>query len=73
MHIRTFIVKYIYNSCFIACSTSNLTNNPYADGHGFDAKTCGVTGEGKLLRHNGKLYPNPLGVPVLSIDYEGSK
>lgn len=45
----------------------------YTDGHGFDAKTCGITAEGNLLRHNGKIYPNPLGVPVLSIDYEGSK
>lgn len=43
------------------------------DGHGFEAKTSGITSEGSLLRHNGKIYPNPLGVPVLSIDYEGSK
>ncbi|KAK3856686.1 hypothetical protein Pcinc_037013 [Petrolisthes cinctipes] len=60
-----------------------ITNNPYQpnvkcnriqydfDGHGFDAKTNGITAEGNLLRHNGKIYPNPLGVPVLSIDYEG--
>ncbi|KAK4322104.1 hypothetical protein Pmani_007117 [Petrolisthes manimaculis] len=60
-----------------------ITSNPYQpnkkcnrieyshDGQGFEAKTCGINAEGNLLRHNGKIYPNPLGVPVLSIDYEG--
>ncbi|KAK4322113.1 hypothetical protein Pmani_007126 [Petrolisthes manimaculis] len=46
-------------------------NHSKVDGHGFTAKTNGITAEGNLLRHNGKIYPNPLGVPVLSIDYEG--
>lgn len=59
-----FLILYNYTISFIFS---------ILDGHGFEAKTSGITSEGSLLRHNGKIYPNPLGVPVLSIDYEGSK
>ncbi|XP_045618941.1 crustacyanin-C1 subunit [Procambarus clarkii] len=61
-----------------------LTNNPYQlintcvrndysfDGKQFDVSSTGVTADGSLLKRNGKVYPNPLGEPHLTIDYENS-
>ncbi|XP_069161768.1 crustacyanin-C1 subunit-like [Procambarus clarkii] len=61
-----------------------LTNNPYQlinkcvrneyffDGNQFEVKSTGLNGYGKLVKRNGRVYPNPFGEPHLTIDYENS-
>ncbi|XP_071551621.1 crustacyanin-A1 subunit-like [Panulirus ornatus] len=61
-----------------------LTTNPYQliekcvrneyffDDEQFTVKSTGIAADGNLLRLNGQVYPNPMGDPHLTIDYENS-